>query len=75
MPAAPATSPTIAPARTPSPYTSPTPEPEIWPDTLCPQQRREQSSPDVCPSVIMIPWVLLSLAGTFTLTAASAVLT
>jgi len=45
----PATSPVIAPTRSPSPYVSPTPEPEIFPHEICPQQRREQASPDVGP--------------------------
>ena len=44
-------SPTKAPTKAPTTTPSPTPEhnPEIYPDTICPQQRREISSPDISP--------------------------
>ncbi len=44
---APVTTPTRSPAKNPEIY--PGPDPKIFPDEICPQQRREHVSPDVSP--------------------------
>ena len=38
-----------APAHPPMPMPLPITEPDIWPDEICPSQRRETISPDVSP--------------------------
>ncbi|KKL52565.1 hypothetical protein LCGC14_2284190 [marine sediment metagenome] len=49
----PTTTPTRSPSKDPNPGPVPDGDPEIYPPDICPQQRREVSSPDIAPISIV----------------------